>query len=811
MSQVRSYKNYALNTILKLSYFFIVISGISTSNAQDDVIDVGPENVYLHTDRSVYFLGEDLWYKAYVLRSSTGLPSNLSNVLYVELISANSQIVARTKVNLESGLGYGDFELTKEADFKTGTYQLRAYTNWNRNYSNDFIFTKTIQILDLLEKVPDTTSIQERRDTTITTNTHAPNRIEVNFFPEGGSLLENSTSVIGFKAVDEVGNPVKIDGAIYNLNDELVTTISSEFAGMGRLQLFPNKGQQYYAKVCSATGTEIIKELPNLLQHGYNISFKKFKEKYIISALTNQETLLENPAEEVRIVLSSRGNPYLEIREKLVKEVTSFTIPKEQLREGITQITLYAKDSKPYSERLIYVEKTEEVNVSIALDKTKYKPGEAVQFWVSSVLMSEKLETANVSISVIDAKTSTYDDESGNIYSYFFLESDLHGKIFRPNYYFNPENKKRLEHLDNLLLTQGWRDFIWKKGMIKKDTNLFKAEKGFTFSGRVRRFLKDEALSGSNITLGLANAYGFKALSTITDSLGLYTFENLVFFGRTNAFLNATNEKGKPRGILNLDPIEKDPLPTFFKSQEIKRPQEYKQLVNNVYQKFEGFGVPPENILDTVLITKKKSEDLDIFYGAVDYTYTADEKTEGYNTIYDVLSEVPGLIVVDRAVEIAGEDGTPLILIDDYANSAALKFVNPEEVVKIEVIRFSEFLLSIYGEESRGGIISIFTNGVSRMNKPKKGSLSSIHKKVSGFYEAREFYKEMNAIDDFDYLKTNEVRNTIFWSPYINLNSTKTYLTYKNIEAETTIRITLEGITSEGVPIIRNKEYEIEE
>ena len=42
------------------------------------------EIVYVHTDNTCYFLGDTLYYKAYVVRSDRGTPSDISHILYAE-------------------------------------------------------------------------------------------------------------------------------------------------------------------------------------------------------------------------------------------------------------------------------------------------------------------------------------------------------------------------------------------------------------------------------------------------------------------------------------------------------------------------------------------------------------------------------------------------------------------------------------------------------------------------------------------------------------------------------------------------------
>src|SRR5574344_1615498 len=83
------------------------------------------EKVYLHTDNSCYFLGDTIWYKAYVTRSDNNHPSNLSKILYVELFSPDGFLVERQRISINTtGEGYGCFALTDSR--YGGYYELRA-------------------------------------------------------------------------------------------------------------------------------------------------------------------------------------------------------------------------------------------------------------------------------------------------------------------------------------------------------------------------------------------------------------------------------------------------------------------------------------------------------------------------------------------------------------------------------------------------------------------------------------------------------------------------------------------------------------
>ncbi len=137
-------------------FILILFLGISTKNTAQVPTDTIQktkttppeiEKVYLHTDNNYYTVGESLWYKAYSVYAYTNQLFDHSKILYVELISPESKIISRNITNLEGGLGHGDFVLADSLGVKPGTYQLRAYTNWMRNYGDDFVFKKEIQII----------------------------------------------------------------------------------------------------------------------------------------------------------------------------------------------------------------------------------------------------------------------------------------------------------------------------------------------------------------------------------------------------------------------------------------------------------------------------------------------------------------------------------------------------------------------------------------------------------------------------------------------------------------------------------------
>ncbi|WP_419493480.1 hypothetical protein [Alistipes putredinis] len=63
------------------------------------------EKVYLHFDNTGYYLGETIWFSAYVVTSPQLRPTEMSKVLYVELLTPEGRIVETKKLKIEGGLG----------------------------------------------------------------------------------------------------------------------------------------------------------------------------------------------------------------------------------------------------------------------------------------------------------------------------------------------------------------------------------------------------------------------------------------------------------------------------------------------------------------------------------------------------------------------------------------------------------------------------------------------------------------------------------------------------------------------------------
>ena len=117
-----------------------------TKNFINFAKDYPQEQVYLHFDNTAYYLDETIWFKAYVVKSDRNSLSDISKILYVELVGAEGNILETKKLKIENGQCHGDFKLNT---FNyAGFYEVRAYTRCMLNFGTQNYFSRVFPIYD---------------------------------------------------------------------------------------------------------------------------------------------------------------------------------------------------------------------------------------------------------------------------------------------------------------------------------------------------------------------------------------------------------------------------------------------------------------------------------------------------------------------------------------------------------------------------------------------------------------------------------------------------------------------------------------
>ena len=214
------------------------------------------EKIFVHTDKSFYVPGEIIWFKVYVVDSRFHTPVDLSKVAYVEVLDKNNTPVLQAKIALEKGSGEGSFLIP--VSVTSGNFTLRGYTRWMRNSDADFYFAKPLTIINTLK--------------TFTPVTAEKVKYDIQFFPEGGNLVNNIQSKVGFKITDQYGKGLDGSGTLVNQRNDTLLKFKSLHAGLGNFSFTPKTGDTYKAIINTAKDSSIIIPLPAAFEAGYAVN-----------------------------------------------------------------------------------------------------------------------------------------------------------------------------------------------------------------------------------------------------------------------------------------------------------------------------------------------------------------------------------------------------------------------------------------------------------------------------------------------------------------------------------------------------------
>ena len=157
------------------------------------------------------------------------------------------------------------------------------------------------------------------------------------------------------------------------------------------------------------------------------------------------------------------------------------------------------------------------------------------------------------SVSVVDESKIVVDESTENtILSYLLLSSDVKGYVEKPNYYFANVTKETRAELDALMLTQGYRRFVWKQLMDDNSAppvNAYNPEKEIDISGTLKT-KGGEPIANCQVTM-VAKAGGM-VLAQATDAQGRFRFQNVQFETGTQFIVRTQSPAGK-KAVLTLD------------------------------------------------------------------------------------------------------------------------------------------------------------------------------------------------------------------------------------------------------------------
>lgn len=444
---------------------------------------VTQEKIYIHTDNNCYFVGDTLWYKAYVVMADSLKPTHYSKVLYVELLTPDGYLVERQQLYIRDD-GTTTCQFVLSDSLYSGYYEVRAYTKWQLNFNRKIRPHSSQNRFEFYSKQFETNYFREYEglysrvlpiyekpkhpgDYTDKCIIPRPKQrvyedkpeIQVNFYPEGGHIVEGMDSRIAFEVKDNDGQ--ELGSSIGSLDNGLF--IKPTHGGRGIFEYnaqnapkqvtfeYLGKKHTFPLPVAQKSGVTIRGDKPTKGGREFIVKAKGVTvAAYSVTCRGRLISFVKNPGE--KIVL-------------------------ENCPTGINDLTLYDEQARPLASRLFFVnnnDKEMQANISMTSSgkavnsKTELQPYEKIDLTVNGQVP--------MSIAVYDKSTQDLSYNDGNMLTDMLLTGELHGFVANVSQYFKEGAE---EKLDLLMMVQGWRRYK------RIDRIYFLPERNLSYEGQV--------------------------------------------------------------------------------------------------------------------------------------------------------------------------------------------------------------------------------------------------------------------------------------------------------------------------------------
>ena len=302
--------------------------------------EIHQEKIFIHYNSSLFFAGEELYYKMYCLDVKTNLLSSLSKVGYVELIGENKKVVFKQETKLSLGFGQGDFFIP--TTIPSGSYKLLGYTQWMKNNENNNFFESNIGIINpyqsnqnviltnidviktdtiykpKLNNTQITSIVQHNNDKHLKLTLNKKNferrsKVELTFSALNDSISHGSYSISVRKENNITETSIPESNTILNDNEK---NINHKSLG-DKIFLPESRGKLFYGSVINKSTKSSVKNIKiGLSIPGKDFIFKvattnkeglfyfNLDEDYVNSEAIVQ--ILDNKKEEYKIIIKSR-------------------------------------------------------------------------------------------------------------------------------------------------------------------------------------------------------------------------------------------------------------------------------------------------------------------------------------------------------------------------------------------------------------------------------------------------------------------------------------------------------------------------
>lgn len=442
---MRTCKNLGVSFLLGL--FFLTASGQSQPHTAQDLevirAALPQDQPYMLFSKEIYETGEDMWFKAWLFDRSLLTLSDRSQTLFLRIYDPADSLVWNEKYPISCGRSEGHVFIGEK--WKSGEYKVEGYTRSSLYAdSTEALFPQKLWVVDRIDK-------QKQQDTRVRLQR---DNIRLGLYPEGGCLVQDIKNYVAFKATDNQGMPAPLNGWLCE-NGARILDIESYHDGMGLFSFVPHEEVRYTVQLTN--GQEF--PLPTSLCSGMVMHLEHTDRKNVVFSVRQPKGSMSR---RITLFVQMRGVPCYHAS-GILRDSLIITLPTTEFPgQGIAEATLYDEQQRPVAERLFYILPDKQLTITARPSKEVYIRRDRGEVRIHVTDSKGKPVQAEICMSIFD-KAYMSQSYRETMLSYNFLSTQIRGNIHHPAYYFDHKNPDRLHALDLLLLTQGWRRYIWQE------------------------------------------------------------------------------------------------------------------------------------------------------------------------------------------------------------------------------------------------------------------------------------------------------------------------------------------------------------
>ena len=779
--------------------------------------DYPQEKLHLHFDKGLYNRGETIWFKAYII---TGLDlSDCSKNFYTDWFDDKGNLLKHTTTPVFASSARGQFAIPD--NYKGKFLHVKAYTQWMLNFDTAFLYNKDIKVDQIINPLPTVKAetskkaLKAAKEEAVANTPPKTHIATIQFFPEGGFVLNGVVNKVAFLVNNEFGLPVSATGALKNNKGEFIDSFITEHDGMGSFTIQPDSTQPISATWIDEYGVTHTNQLPVGVENGAAIDVEPTRAKTIFFVNRSKEATENFKA--MYVIAHMHQHEVYKSKINLNERLSAVgEIPTKDLPSGVLQITLFDANYNPIAERVVFINNykflfTPDVRITQkGLDKRQKN---TIEIEVDDSLFS------NMSVAVTDGSLLT--DASCNIVSDLLMSGDIKGYIHNPSYYFASKDDSVFRNTDLVMLTHGWRRFKWKEvvaGQMPLVANPKETEymslKGKIFGDMTRSSMQNQQI----LCILQAKDSSKHNLFLSVDKDGTFKQPGIMFYDTIRVFYQLTGSKRITDRVEIrfqtglLSPLSKNynslTLSPFLWNYDIK---DTTLLASNrmFYKEKERIDRKlAEHLLEEVTVKSKVKKAVDIldekyatglFAGgdSRQFDLTNDPFAASSTSVFQYLQgRVAGLQITDNGadVSLSWRGSTPELILDEIPTTIdVVRTLSMNDIAYVKV-----FPPPFFGANGggAGGAIAIYTRKGDDVKLTPGEGLN--FQQVPGYTPYKEFYNPNYETSTPNY--TEDARTTLYWNPFILTNGkTKTVqIEFFNNDISKKLRLILEGVNSDG-------------